>query len=344
MRTDDQSRQGTGRRKPAVMADVAKLAGYSHQTVSRVINGSSQVRPDTREAILEAMRLLDYRPNSMARALATGRSRTLGVVGLDTTLHGPASTMFGIHRAAHQAGYFISTVSLETLDRASVLEAFERLRIQGVEGILVIAPRTDAAHAVLQLPDDVPIVAVEGGPEGGMPLVAVDQVAGAAAVTQHLLDQGHRSVRHIAGPQDWFEAQQRLVGWERTLRAAGVEPPEPLVGDWSPASGYALGRRLAADPEMTAVFVANDQMALGLLRALHEARRSVPGDVAVAGFDDVPEAAYYTPPLTTVRQDFLEVGRLSFHLLLDEIESATRTSRRVTVAPELVVRASTTAS
>ena len=324
------------------MADVAKLAGFSHQTVSRVINGSSQVRPDTREAILEAMRLLDYRPNSMARALATGRSRTLGVVGLDTTLHGPASTLFGIHRAAHEAGYFISTVSLQTLDRASVLEAFERLRIQGVEGILVIAPRTEAAHAVLQLPEDVPIVAVEGGPETGVPLVAVDQVAGATAVTRHLLDLGHRTVWHIAGPDDWFEARQRIVGWEQTLRAAGIEPPERLAGDWSPASGYALGARLAADPDVTAVFVANDQMALGLLRALHEARRSVPGDVAVAGFDDVPEAAFFTPPLTTVRQDFLEVGRLSFHLLLEEIESGTRSSSRVTVAPELVVRASTT--
>ncbi len=344
MQADEQPRQATARRKPAVMADVAKLAGFSHQTVSRVINGSAQVRPDTREAILEAMRLLDYRPNSMARALATGRSRTLGVVGLDTTLHGPASTLFGIHRAAHEAGYFISTVSLQTLDRASVLEAFERLRIQGVEGILVIAPRTEAAHAVLQLPDDVPIVAVEGGPEAGVPLVAVDQIAGAAAVTRHLLDLGHRNVRHIAGPDDWFEARQRIVGWERTLRAAGIEPPEPLVGDWSPASGYDLGARLAADMDVTAVFVANDQMALGLLRALHEAGRSVPGDVAVAGFDDVPEAAYFTPPLTTVRQDFLEVGRLSFHLLLDEIESGTRSSSRVTVAPELVVRASTTVS
>jgi DNA-binding LacI/PurR family transcriptional regulator len=323
------------------MADVARLAGYSHQTVSRVINGSDQVRPDTREAILEAMRLLDYRPNSLARALATGRSQTLGVVGIDTTLHGPASTLFGIHRAAHEAGYFISTVSLETLDRSSVLEAFERLRVQGVEGILVIAPQNEAAHAVLQLPEDVPIVAVEGGPESGVPLVAVDQVAGAVAVTRHLLERGHPNVWHIGGPENWFEAQQRVVGWENTLRAAGIEPPDRLTGDWSPASGYALGKELAANDDVTAVFVANDQMALGLLRALHEAGRSVPGDVAVAGFDDVPEAAYFTPPLTTVRQDFLEVGRLSFHLLLEEIESGTRTTSRVTVAPELIVRAST---
>jgi len=323
------------------MADVAKLAGFSHQTVSRVINGSSQVRPDTREAILEAMRLLDYRPNSMARALATGRSRTLGVVGLDTTLHGPASTLFGIHRAAHDAGYFISTVSLQTLDRASVLEAFERLRIQGVEGILVIAPRTEAAHAVLQLPEDVPIVAVEGGPETGVPLVAVDQVAGAAAVTRHLLDLGHRTVWHIAGPDDWFEARQRIVGWEQTLRAAGIEPPERLAGDWSPASGYALGARLAADPGVTAVFVANDQMALGLLRVLNELGRSVPGDVSVVGFDDIPEAAYFTPPLTTVRQDFNEMGRRSLHVLLEQIERGHRAAVREVVPAVLLERGST---
>src|SRR5262245_23433645 len=185
-----------GRPRPAVMADVAKLAGVSHQTVSRVINESPQVRPETRERVLAAMRKLDYRPNSVARALATGRSRTLGVVSFDTTLYGPASTLFGIHRAAHEADYFISTLSLRTLDKASYLDAVDRLRIQGVEGLLVVAPQIDAARAVLQLPEDLPVVAVEAGPEHGIPVVAVDQAAGAAAATQHLLDLGHDTVWH----------------------------------------------------------------------------------------------------------------------------------------------------
>jgi DNA-binding LacI/PurR family transcriptional regulator len=332
---------GRGRQRAAVMADVAKLAGVSHQTVSRVINGSEHVKQDTRERVLAAMRMLDYRPNSLARALATGRSKTLGVVSFDTTLYGPASTLFGIERAAHVAGYFVSIVSLRALDRNSVLDAVTRLRTQGVDGILVIAPQTDAARTVSDLPADLPVVAVEAGPEEGVPVVTGDSFAGAALATRHLLDLGHRTVWHIAGPTDWLEAQQRVAGWRSTLEAAGASVPPPLVGDWSAQSGYELGRRLAADPEVTAVFAGNDLMALGLLRVLHEEARDLPGAVSVVGFDDMPEAAYFTPPLTTIRQDFIEVGSRGFHLLLDEIESESRSSVRVTVPPELVVRAST---
>jgi len=324
------------------MADVAKLAGVSLQTVSRVINDSPHVRADTRQRVQDAMRKLEYRPNPVARALVTGRSRTLGVVSFDTTLHGPASTLFGIERAAHEADYFVSIVSLRSLASSSVVSAVERLRDQGVDGILVIAPQESATSALLHLPEDVPVVAAEAGPDASVPLVAVDQFEGAQMGTSHLLELGHRTVWHISGPVDWLEAQDRMRGWRSTLEAAGAPAPPVLHGDWSARAGHELGRDLAANPDVTAVFVANDQMALGLLRALHEARRSVPGDVAVAGFDDVPEAAFFTPPLTTVRQDFLEVGRLSFHLLLEEIESGTRSSSRVTVAPELVVRASTT--
>jgi DNA-binding LacI/PurR family transcriptional regulator len=333
--------KGPGRRQAAVMADVAKLAGVSHQTVSRVINGSVHVREDTRQRVLVAMRMLDYRPNSVARALVTGRSKTLGVVGFDTTLYGPASTLFGIERAAHQAGYFVSIVSLLSLDRNAVLDAAERLRMQGVDGILVIAPQTAAARTVLDLPGDVPVVAVEAGPDEGVPVVTVEQFAGAALATQHLLDLGHRTVWHIAGPTSWLEAQERVAGWRSTLEAAGAPVTPALVGDWSAKSGYELGRRLAADPEVTAVFVGNDMMALGLLRVLSEAGRDVPGALSVVGFDDMPEAEYFTPPLTTVRQDFAEVGRRAFHLLLEEIERGSRSSVRESVPAELVVREST---
>jgi len=326
------------------MADVAKLAGVSHQTVSRVVNDSAQVRPETRARVLDAMRQLDYRPNPAARALVTGRSRTLGVVSFDTTLYGPASTLFAIEKAAHAADYFVTVVSMPALDRVTVLNAIERLRVQGVDGILVISAQEGAVEALVNLRAGVPVVAVEAGPMQSVPVVAVDQWGGAASATRLLLDLGHRAVWHIAGPRDWVEAQQRVEGWRSTLEAAGATIPPVLSGDWSPRSGYEVGRRLAADLDVTAVFVANDQMALGLLRALHEHGRQIPGDVSVVGFDDVPEARYFTPPLTTVRQDFLEVGRLSFHLLLDEIESGTRSSSRVTVAPELVVRASTTLS
>lgn len=329
------------RRRPAVMADVAKLAGVSHQTVSRVLNDAAHVREQTRDRVLGAMRTLDYRPNSMARALVTGRSRVLGVVRFDTSLYGPASTLFGIERAAYQAGYSISVVSLQTLDEASMLSAIERLRVQGVDGIVVIVPTRAAITALGHLPPDIPIVSAEAGPEHALPLAAVDQVGGAAAATRHLLALGHRTVWHLAGPGDWLEAEQRIAGWRAALEESGAKIPLPLEGDWTPRSGYEAGLRLLGMEDVTAVFVANDHMALGLLHAAHEAGRVVPRDLSVVGFDDIPEAPFLTPPLTTVRQDFAEMGRRSLHLLLGEIEAGTRSSRRETITPQLVIRDST---
>jgi DNA-binding LacI/PurR family transcriptional regulator len=325
------------------MADVAKLAGVSLQTVSRVINDSPHVREETRERVQDAMRKLEYRPNPVARALVTGRSRTLGVVSFDTTLYGPASTLFGIERAAHEADYFVSIVSLRSLTSAAVVSAVERLRDQGVDGILVVAPQESATQALLHLPEDVPVVAAEAGPDDSVPLVAVDQVEGARLATQHLLELGHRTVWHISGPSDWLEAEDRVNGWRQTLDAAGASAPPVLVGDWSARAGHELGREIVERDDVTAVFVANDQMALGLLRTLHEAGRRIPGDISVVGFDDIPEAAYFTPPLTTVRQNFNEMGRRSLLLLLDQIESGVRVPTRETVPPELIVRASTAA-
>jgi DNA-binding LacI/PurR family transcriptional regulator len=343
--TSETSGKSDGPRRSAVMTDVARLAGVSHQTVSRVLNGSPQVRPATRERVLLAMQELDYRPNSAARALVTGRSQTLGVVSFDTTLYGPASTLYAIERAAHEAGYFITVVSLEGLDRASVLSAVERLRMQGVDGILVIAPLKGAGEAVLDLPRDVPLVAVEAGPADAMPVVAVDQRVGAMLATRHLLELGHPTVAHIAGPADFVEAGQRIDGWRAALEAAGAEIPPLLVGDWSPRSGYELGRRLVVERPPSAIFVANDQMALGVLRALHEANYEIPRQVSVVGFDDIPEAQYYTPPLTTVRQDFGEVGRRSLRLMLTMMESGGQAPPSPPmVAPELILRSSTTAA
>jgi DNA-binding LacI/PurR family transcriptional regulator len=323
------------------MTDVARLAGVSYQTVSRVLHDSPHVRRDTRERVLAAIRQLDYRPNSVAQALVTGRSRTLGVVSFDTTLFGPASTLLGIEEAAHAAGYVVSIVSLKSLSRALVLEAIERLRRQGVDGIVVIAPQKSAVDALLRLPAAVPVVAVEGGPDETVPVVAVDQLGGAAAATRHLLDLGHRTVWHVAGPSDWLEAEQRADGWRSALEAAGAPVPPLLRGDWSARSGYEAGQRLVAAEGVTAVFVANDQMALGLLRLLHEVGREPPAGISVVGFDDIPEAAYFHPPLTTVRQDFAEVGRRCLHLVLGQIESGVRSWSRVVIPAELVVRKST---
>jgi DNA-binding LacI/PurR family transcriptional regulator len=323
------------------MSDVGRLAGVSHQTVSRVINGSPNVRPETRERVLAAMRELDYRPNSVARALVTGRSRTLGVVSFDTTLYGPASTLLGIERAAHDAGYFIIVASLKALTRDSVTEAIERLRLHGVEGILVIAPYDDAAEALVDIAAQVPLVAVEAGPARGIPVACVNQFHGAQAATRHLLELGHETVWHIAGPSNFLEARERRDGWRATLEEAGARIHEPLEGDWSAQCGYELGQDLSRQDEVSAIFVGNDQMALGVLRALHEAGRAVPGEVSVVGFDDIPEAPYFMPPLTTVRQDFDEMGSLGVQVLLDRISTGDGQATAQAVAPELVVRAST---
>jgi DNA-binding LacI/PurR family transcriptional regulator len=330
-----------GGRRAAVMVDVAKLAGVSYQTVSRVLHDSPHVRRDTRERVLDAIRQLDYRPSSVAQALVTGRSRTLGVVSFDTTLYGPASTLLGLEEAAHDAGYGVSISSLKSFSRAPVLEAVQRLRDQGADGIVVIAPQRSAVDALRHVTSDVPVVAVEGGPDDSVPVVAVDQLGGAVSATRHLLDLGHKTVWHIAGPTDWLEADQRIDGWRSALQAAGAEVPPLLRGDWSARSGYELAPQLTRTPGVTAVFVANDQMALGLLRFLHENGRETPRDLSVVGFDDIPEAAYFTPPLTTVRQDFSELGRRCLHVLLGQIESGQRSWSRVVVETELVVRKST---
>ncbi|MBV8942636.1 MAG: LacI family DNA-binding transcriptional regulator [Solirubrobacterales bacterium] len=328
-------------RRRAVMADVGRLAGVSHQTVSRVINGSPHVRAQTRQRVLEAMLELGYRPNSAARALVTGRSQTLGVVSFDTTLYGPASTLFGIERAAHEAGYFIIVASLKVLDRRSVSEAVERLCRQGVDGILAITPYDEGADALLHAPGDVPLVAVEAGPDHGVPVVAIDQVAGAQSATRHLLDLGHETVWHIAGALDFLESRDRVHGWRSAIEAAGAPQPPLLTGDWSARAGYDLGRGLASDTSVTAVFVANDQMALGVLRAMQEGGRRIPEEVSVVGFDDIPEAPYFLPPLTTVRQDFDHMGSQSVRQLVGMLEAAGSAHPPAPLRPELIVRAST---
>jgi DNA-binding LacI/PurR family transcriptional regulator len=322
------------------MADVAKLAGVSHQTVSRVLNGAPHVRPDTRERVLAAIRELDYRPNSAARALVTRRSQTLGVVSFDSTLYGPASMLDGIERAARSAGYFVSVSSLRSLDSRSVQEAVDRLRDQGVEGVVVIAPQTSAVSAVARLSSSVPVVAVGSGTQSRVPMVSVDNRSGAEAATRHLLDLGHRTVHHLAGPAGWLESQDRQDGWRHTLEAAAAPVPHVESGDWSARSGYEAGLRIAELDEVTAVFCANDHMALGLLRALHEAGRSIPRDISVVGFDDIPEAAYFTPPLTTVRQDFGELGRRALELLVEELDGVAHARTHVQISPEMVLRRS----
>lgn len=328
------------KKRDAVMTDVARVAGVSYQTVSRVLHDSPLVRQETRERVLAAIRKLNYRPNSMARALVTGRSNTLGVVTFDTTLYGPASTLLGIEQAAHDAGYAVSISSLRSLNRETVLAAIEQFRDQGVDGVAVIAPLRAGVDALRHVKPDFSVVAVAAGPNPSIPVASVDQAAGAAAATRYLLSLGHKTVWHLGGPPDWREADERIEGWRSALEAAGAPVPELFRGDWTPRSGYELGEDLLKIPSLTAILVANDQMALGLLRRAHETGREVPRDLSLVGFDDIPEAAYFMPPLTTVRQDFTELGRLCLQSLLRRIQGEPGPTR-VVVPPELVLRNST---
>ncbi|MFY1702780.1 LacI family DNA-binding transcriptional regulator [Micromonospora sp. WMMA1923] len=329
-------------RVPA-MRDVARLAGVSHQTVSRVLNGHPHVREQTRVRVQAAIAELHYRPNRAARALVTGRSQVMGVVAQNTTLYGPASLLSAFELVAAEAGFAVSVGSVRNLDRTSIAEVVERHLAHRVAGIVVIAPVESAGEALEVLPTGIPLVTVDGDPRRPVPLVTVDQVEGARLATQHLLDAGHQTVWHVSGPADWFDSAGRIAGWRQALRAAGAEVPPLIQADWSAESGYRCGQLLARMPAVTAIFTANDHLALGVLRALHEHGRRVPDDVSVVGFDDVPEAAYFIPPLTTVRPDFDAVAAASLDLLMEQIESGSNRALRHTIAPTLITRDSVAA-
>ena len=320
------------------MMDVARLAGVSHQTVSRVLNEHKNVSEQTRIKVRAAIAELGYRPDGAARVLVTGTSKVIGVVAQNSSLYGPAAMLTAFEEAAQATGFVVNVGTVRSLDERSITDAVQRHLDQRVAGLVVIAPVASAGPALELLPDDVPLVTIDGDPERSRTLVTVDQVAGARAATELLLAAGHETVWHISGPADWFDAAGRVRGWEAALLDAGAEIPPLLSGDWSAASGYRNGQLLARLPDVTAVFTANDHIALGLLRALNEHGRRVPGDVSIVGFDDVPEAAYFTPPLTTIRPDFDAAATASLELLLEQINGGRVNTTRRTIAPALIQR------
>jgi DNA-binding LacI/PurR family transcriptional regulator len=329
--------------RPLVMADVAARAGVSHQTVSRVINGHHSVAPDTRKRVQQAIAELGYRPNLAARALVTGSTRTIGLVTVKINQYGPAQTMLGLESAARAAGYSMSVSILDEATAVAMREAVDLFVAQSVDAVVALTTYDDAAEALRSLEAPVPLVAVQVGGGEDRPAVGVDQETGARLATRHLLSLGHATVHHVTGPADSQEARARVEGWRAELAAVSAPVPETLQGDWTPSSGYDAGRclaaRMRAGESVTAVFAANDQMALGLLAALHEEKLSVPGDVSLVGFDDLPEAPDFTPPLTTVRQDFAELGRRGVQLVLARLSGGDLHPEPV--PPALIVRAST---
>ena len=333
-----------GRRKQRVsMADVAKLAGVSSQTVSRVSNGRPSVTGTTREQVLAAMRQLGYRPNSAARALRYGQFNTIGVILFNLDSTGNSRTVEAIATHAAAEGYAITLIPIDVPTQDNVLGAFTRLDELAVDAVIAIMEIHLLDAGTVKLPPDTHIVVVVDSDAGDRySVVDTDQAEGTRLAVRHLLDLGHHTVWHVTGPETSFAGQRRAHAWRLTLEEAGRPVPPPLHGDWSAESGYAAGLRLADEPSCTAVFAANDQMALGLLRAFHERGRPVPAEISVVGFDDLADAACFIPPLTTVHQDFAEVGRRCVQGVLRQIrgEAASRPGTDL-VPTRLVIRQST---
>ncbi|CAA9355676.1 MAG: Transcriptional regulator, LacI family [uncultured Nocardioidaceae bacterium] len=335
MSVDSQHRSG---RQP-VMADVARVAGVSQKTVSRVVNDAPNVRGPVRARVLEAIDDLGFRPNAAARALVTQRTATIGIVTPGIPLYGPSAQLFGLERAAREAGYAVVIVSTAGGGRDELEAAVDRLLALQVDGLAIGAPVGGVGLPAAAF-RGVPAIIV-GDPlvdTAGCVWVSCDQATGARAATQHLLSLGHRTVWHVAGPPTWHSAEVRRESWAQALAEAGVEQEDPLVGDWTAASGYAAGLRLAERPDVTAVFAANDHMAVGVLRAFREHGRDVPAEVSVVGFDDTPESEYAMVPLTTVRQDFDALGRRAIAELVAGLSGRRSGAGPITLPVELVVR------
>ncbi|PCN48167.1 LacI family transcriptional regulator [Curtobacterium sp. 'Ferrero'] len=337
---------GKGRKAPTIF-DVAERAGVSHQTVSRVINGDPTVREQFRAQVAAAVSELGYRPRAAARALAGGRSRALGIVSAGEALYGPSSTAIGFERAARGAGYHVLLSTLPEDPRpVDLSNALTTLLAQDVAAVVLVAAdnRVLDALASLTVPVSVPVVvanavqrdAARTDAAPNVAAVAIDQAAGATLAMEHLLARGHRRIVHIAGPSVSQESEVRRATYERIMAGRGLEPVV-LQGDWTPASGFAAAQSLDVHT-VDAVFAGNDQMALGVLHAFAEEGLRVPDDIAVVGFDDVPEAAHFTPPLTTVRQDFRAMGERVLASARALVEGESHDEELI--APELVVRRS----
>ena len=340
-RSDRSRRRAGAARRRVAATDVARLAGVSQKTVSRVMNKEPLVSDDVRRRVLAAGAELGYRPSAAARALNSGRTRHIGFVSFGSALHGPVTTLVATERAARGLGYSLGiTTTAEGAD--GITEAVNAVLQGGAEGIVMSGAIDIGA---VEITVEVPVLVFGHMPGLDAPCVISVLTSGdrdAATATDYLLSLGHETVHHVAGPSTWFASRERIAGWSQTLRARGTREVAPLHGDWTAASGYDAGRRLALDPRLTAVFAANDDMAIGVIRALVEAGRSVPGDVSVVGFDDIPAAAYVWPSLTTFRNPFEADAARGVAALVGAIEHPDVPQQEVEGPPgELVIREST---
>jgi DNA-binding LacI/PurR family transcriptional regulator len=327
-----------GVEKPNIR-QVAQLAGVSHMTVSRVLNDHPNIRESTRRRVEEAIEELGYRPSLTARALATQRSHRIGVLVESATTFGPTSTLYAVESAARASGYEVSSVFLQAGAKITPQEAVDHLVALGVDALCVVAPRSSSIADLRRIAVGVPVLVVNPDKDPTFLTVTVDQRAGTALAVDHLVALGHRDILHLAGPLDWLDARSRERAFHARAKSWGIRERPVVVGDWTADFAYEFARGIRELPEYTAVFVANDDMAVGLVHGLHERGFSVPDDLSVVGFDDIPLARHVIPPLTTVRQNFDALGVSIVEVLRAAIEE--REIPDVTrISAEIVTRAS----
>ena len=330
----------TAARQPTIY-DVARAAGVSHQTVSRLLKGDQGIKPANRERVMRALEELDYRPNLTARSLATRRSHRVAVLTQELGLVGPGEVVKGAAEEARLHGFVLDIFALDVGDRANVEQGIRTVNQQDVAGILALASTDELRAAFDRAHFRIPVLmGGEGDEAAGGPPLPVSTVA-IPALVDHLVGLGHRDFVHIAGPNKWVAARNRASAFENALKKHGMKLARTVYGDWSAASGYQAVISLPADARFTVVCAANDQMALGAILALQERGLGVPTDVSVTGIDDIPEAAYLVPPLTTVHMNSEEQGRLAFRNLLAQING--ETPAPIIVDGRVVLRKSTAA-
>ncbi len=327
--------------KHPTIADVARRAGVSVPTVSRVLTGAARVSPTKREAVENAIAELNYRPSAAARALVSRRSQVIAVIAGDTSRYGYAETIRGVELAARAEGYTVMITVVESADDDEVDRAITATLTHAIAGVVVLKFDPPGVAVVNRLPDDVPVVALSGVRDVSVPQAVLDETRAAEELTNFLLELGHETVHHVRVPPSRRE-DGRTTGWRRALRKAGAPIPAPFDATWEPVSGRQVAREIAADPTVTAVFCGNDEIAMGVMRGLADAGLRVPEDISVVGFDDHPLSEIWSPPLTTAHQDFAGMGRRGFQLLLDLLNGAGG-KRFSSERPALVTRESAAA-
>lgn len=325
-----------------VLADVAKAAGVSVPTVSRVLNGTKFVAPELTQRVQAAVKELGYRPNSAARSLRSNQRTLVSIVaGATTSNYGYARTLQGIETAARMAGMAVSIAVVESADDERVMRAIDLALCQPTAGAVVLEFDLAGIRAAQSLPEGLPFVVAGGGSKrtDGTPAALIDEESAGRQATEYLLRLGHKTVHHIAGPTGG-KPSGRTEGWRAALQEAGAPVPEVMPAEWDARSGYHWGERLVGRDDVTAVFCGNDEIALGAMRALSDRGLDVPGDISVVGFDDQPLVGLWRPSLTTIDQDFEDLGSRAFHLLSKLLDGETDLETSV-ATPQLVVREST---